>query len=85
MLPITNNSAFNTRVRIIHLCPRKHFLQIRKKMSDFDLLVEQYRLGVPVPDTDLRYFDANDRIKWLVDDFNFVRVLQFLRSIADNI
>ena len=61
------------------------FLQIRKEMSDFELLVEQYHLGVPVPVAARRYVDANERIKGLVDDFNFVRVLQFLRSIAHNI
>ena len=57
-------------------------MQIRKEMTNFDLLVEHCRLGVPVPGTGRRYVDANDRIKGLVDEFNFVRVLQFLRSIA---
>ena len=90
-LPRTNNSvegwhnAFNTRVGIKHPSPKKLFLKIKREMSDFELLVEQYHLGIPLPLPARRYQDANDRIKALVDNFNFNGVVLFLRSIAHNV
>ena len=54
-------------------------------MSEFELLVEQYHLGIPLPLPARRYQDANDRIKALVDNFNFNGVVLFLRSIAHNV
>jgi hypothetical protein len=90
-LPRTNNSVegwhngFNARVGIIHPSPRKLFLKIRREMADFELLVEQHRLGISLPVTVKRYQDANERIKTLVNNFNFNGVLLFLRNIAHNI
>ena len=54
-------------------------------MADFELLIEQHRLGIALPAAAKRYQDANDRIKELVNNFNFNGVLLILRSIAHNI
>ena len=76
---------FNMRVGISHPSPRKLFLKIRRKMLDFELLVEQYRAGISFRATAPQYRDANDRIKDLVIDFSFIGVVLFLRNIAHNI
>ena len=90
-LPRTNNSvegwhnAFNTRVGIKHPSSKKLFLKNRREMSDFELLDEHYHLGIPLSLPARRYQDASDRIKALVDYFNFNGVVLFLRSIAHNV
>ena len=48
-------------------------------------LVDFHDLGISTRYTGWRYVDANDRIKGLVDDFNLVRVLQFLFLIIFNL
>ena len=72
-----------TRVGISHPSPRKLFLKIQRKMSGFELLVEQYRAGISFRATAPQYRDANDSIKDLIIDFN--GVVLFLRNIAQNV
>ena len=90
-LPKTNNSiegwhnAFNKRVGITHPTPRKLFLKIRNEMSDFELLVEQHRLGMIMPQPAKRYRDSSDRIRGIVNNFDFSVILLFLRTIVHNI
>ena len=54
-----------------------------RELADYELLVEQHRLGISLPVT--VYQDANGRIKTLVNNFDLNGVLLFLRNITHNI
>lgn len=88
----TNNSiegwhrAFDQRVSCTHPSLRRLSEKLRKEQASFELLVEQFQAGLPLPPQKKRYRLRDARIKTIVQNYGqYEATNNFLRAIAHNI